>query len=100
MNGRSAICAAEYEVQMDSFSNVVYRNLLAISPGKSKTALTSNQNRWLKKKKQLFRIMDKKLDEMGDSDHPADVENFMPVYAKKAEYIKMRVLYLINKLPM
>jgi hypothetical protein len=62
-------------------------------------SLKASEDRWLKKRDRLFASMDRKLDQPEqEGDHIPDVEDFMPVFEKKAEFIKKRVLYLIGKI--
>lgn len=95
---RMMLVEQEYGITMDSMLNVVYKDLMLKLNDSEKKNLRTAQREWIKKRDIEFEELWKPLNEMTTEIGFAPQDGRMIVYSQEANYIKKRVLELVDKL--
>jgi len=92
-------CAKKFYFQMDSLLNIVYTELRLTLDSSQKVALKKEQKLWLIKRDTYFKkaLAGFKKKNPGRSEDTAQ-DDAMLMYESNAEFVKNRILYLMEKL--
>ncbi len=90
-------CSREYYLKMDTMLNVVYFNLYKKMSPQVQSYLKKEQRDWLNKRDDYFKQQNKKVRKK-EKQKEAGRDLYMLVYQEDAEFIKIRILELINRL--
>ncbi|PXY02340.1 hypothetical protein DF185_06745 [Marinifilum breve] len=88
----------EYELVMDSMLNIVYKDLMLKLNETEKKNLRTEQREWIKKRDVEFKKLWKSIDEMITEIGFAPQDERMFVYSQKANFVRNRVLELVDKI--
>ena len=95
---RMMIVEQEYKVSMDSMLNVVYKELVLKLNDTQKENLRIEQLEWMRQRDIEFEELRKPLTEMTNDFGFVPQDARMVVYSQQANYIRKRVLELVDKL--
>lgn len=94
---RMMLVEQEYEITMDSMLNVVYKDLMLKLNDVEKKNLRTEQREWIKQRDIEFVELWEPINEMTTEIGFIPEDARMIVYSQKANYIKKRVLELVDK---
>ncbi|KAA9333554.1 lysozyme inhibitor LprI family protein [Adhaeribacter soli] len=87
------LCSQQYYLRIDSLLNVVYRNYRVTLTDKQKQNLKSEQLKWLSYRDNYFKKVENEL-----KSERAGRDAQMIAIDDKAQFVRERVIYFINKL--
>jgi len=90
-------CSRNYCLQMDSCLNLVYNNIRKLLTDTEKENLKKEQLNWLKKRDLYYKKEQSEFKKQFDSGEWGS-DMFMIVYQNDAEFVRKRVVVLIQKL--
>lgn len=90
-------CSAYFNYEMDSMLNLVYEKLINSLDNNGKIFLKTEQKNWLKKRDSYFKKEDTGFNKRMKSGEDGP-DMYMIVYDDKADFVKRRVLQLIDRL--
>lgn len=91
-------CASVYYHQMDSLLNAVYQKLYLRSDSSVRIELKKEQLRWLKKRNQYFKKIEKENKKEAEKDETLRHLNTMTDLQDEATFVQERVEYLLKRL--
>ncbi len=91
-------CSNAYYDEMDQLLNVAYKKLRGKMTPEQKNALKTEQVKWLAKRDAYFKKIDKRAFDAIESGSGGDEMERSAAVSDKAEYVKIRVKELIQRL--